>query len=188
VSRQGEVATIPGEVGAKMVTKGPAICKAAMVVILFAIVFSSSTPTQAAEVGTQIYWAPEPGFGVLFLSVRIWPLEDFALSGGMGETVVGNATWPSLNAKALWRFADLNTMNLQTAASLLISYWLDDVLMPHFERVDLVWMMELEYHLMDHGSLSIGIGSPVGWGPVVTLAIGFHVMFDINVGFTEEER
>jgi len=132
--------------------------------------------TEGTEVGTQIYWAPEPGFGILFLSVRIWPFEHFALSGGMGETVVGGDTWPSLNAKVLWRFMDQDMLNLQTAANLTISYWLDDALMPHFYRVDLLWTVELEYQVTERGFLSVGAGFPVGWDHLVAiLEISFHV-------------
>lgn len=146
------------------------------------------TTTEGAEVGTQIYWAPEPGFGVLFLSVRIWPFENFAISGGMGETVVGGDTWPSLNAKVLWRFMDRDTLDLQTGINLAISYWLDDDLMPHFSRADFIWTMELEYQSMERGFLSVGVGTPVG-GPrlVLTLGTSFHIMFDIDGGFIEEE-
>jgi hypothetical protein len=91
---------------------------------------------------------------------------------------VGGDTWPSLNAKVLWRFAELNTMNLQTATSLVISYWLDDALMPHFYRVDLLWTVELGYQVTERGFLSVGAGFPVGWDHLVaTLEISFHVRY-----------
>lgn len=161
-----------------MVTEGSAISKVAVIVALFAIALLLPTTTQAAEVGTQVYWAPEPGFGVLFLSVRIWPFEGLAVSGGMGETVLGGHTWPSLNAKVLWRFMELDILSLQTAANLATSYRLDDSLMPHFERVDLLWTVELEYQVAERGFLSVGAGSPVGWDRLaITLEMGFHVRY-----------
>lgn len=172
-----------------MMAEGSTTSKVAVIITLFAIVFLFPANTHAAEVGTQIYWAPEPGFGVLFMSVRVWPFENLAVSGGMGETVLGKHTWPSLNAKVLWRFMDQDTLDLQTGINLAISYWLDDVLMPHFSRADFIWTMELEYQAMERGFLSVGVGSPVGWPRLVlTLGIGFHVMFDIDGGFTEEAR
>jgi nitrate reductase NapE component len=68
-----------------MVIEESAISKVTAIVALFAAVVLFPVTTQAAEVGTQIYWALEPAFGVLFLSVRIWPFEGLAVSGGMGE-------------------------------------------------------------------------------------------------------
>ena len=163
--------------------------KTGMLLALLVMIFLCPLTSQAAEVGSQIYWAPEPSFGVLFMSVRVWPFENFAVSGGMGETVVGNDTWPSLNAKVLWRFMDQDTLNLQTGINLAISYWLDDSLMPHFSRADFIWTMELEYQAMERGLLSIGVGTPVGWPRLMlTLGASFHVMFDVDGGFIEEGR
>ena len=162
----------------KMGVKEFAIPKGGIIVLLLAIAILLPSSAQAAEVGTQIYWAPEPGFGVLFMSVRVWPFEHFAVSGGMGETVIGNDTWPSLNAKALWRFMNIDTLSFQTAISLSTSYWLDDSLMPHFAREDFVLTMELEHQLTDRGALSLGVGLPVGW-PYLALFLeaGFHVRY-----------
>lgn len=172
-----------------MITRGFVISKVAAIVSLFAMVLLFPMNMQAAEVGTQIYWAPEPGFGVLFMSVRVRPFGNFAISGGMGETVIGGATWPSLNAKVLWRFTDQNTLNLQTGINLAISYWLDDSLMPHFSRADFIWTMELEYQSMERGFLSVGVGTPVGWPRLaLTLGANFHIMFDVHGRFIEEGK
>jgi len=142
---------------------------------------------QAAEVGAQTYWAPEAGFGVLFMSIRVWPFENLAISGGMGETVKGKKTWPSLNAKVLWRFMDQDTLSLQTGINLAISYRFRPEL--RFKRKDFIWTMELEYQAMEHGLLSVGIGTPIGWPRLVlTLGASFHIMFDVEGGLIKEGR
>ena len=129
------------------------------------MIFLLGFQAQAAEVGLQTYWAPEASFGVLFMSIRVWLFENFAVSWGMGETIAGEKTWPSLNAKALWRFIGQgeDMLNLQTGVNLAISYRLEDSWMPRFKRKDFIWTMELEYQAMERGLLSIGVGAPVGW-------------------------
>jgi len=96
----------------------------------------------------------------------------------MGETIAGEKTWPSLNAKALWRFMVVNTLRFQTAISLSTSYWLDDALMPHFAREDFVLTMELENQFTERAFFSLGVGLPLGWTHLALfLEASFHAQY-----------
>lgn len=148
------------------------------IVVLSLTIACLPVKPQAAEVGGQAYLVLESGYSMLFLSVRSWPLQNLAISGGMGETISDGNARPSLNGKALWRFSNLGNINLQTAVSLISTYHLDDSPMPQFDRLDLLWTAELEYWLPQVGRVSVSIGSPVGWDDLaVTLGVGVHVLY-----------
>lgn len=132
--------------------------------------------SHAADVGVDGYWSLEPRFSSVFLSIRSWPFSGVAVAGGMGETVSGNSTRPSLNVKALWRFHDLERLSLQTSATISIAYSLDADPMPQFDRADLLWMMELEYRLSSSNYVTVGLGTPIGSGQISVLIGGsYHV-------------
>jgi len=152
----------------------------AIVVILLSILVVSAYSSSAygrpvVETGLQSYWVFYPELGILFLSVRGWALPQLGLSFGLGEAVRPGNTAPSFDFKALWRIGSLGTTSLHAGALLLLTYYMDKALLPHFSSTNVIGTIEIEMELSAL-RVSLGIGSPIGWGTFATaFTVGFHM-------------
>lgn len=148
----------------------------AIFVILTTLLFAPTT--DAAEIGFQAYATFQPEFSALFLSVRDWPLSRLGVAAGLGETIAGGTTRPSINTKVIWRLRTVGSMRLQSGVSLIASYVLDDSPMPHFRRTDLFWTSELAYWWPRIGRVAINVGVPLGWNSLTTaVGVSVHVAY-----------